>query len=74
MEKKVTYKIENGKKVRVETFANGSVYKYDTNGNIIYFKNSDGNEYWHEYDANGKLIHYKDTKGREWKQDFLQGQ
>ena len=39
---KVTYKIENGKKVKVKTYADGSVYKYDKNGNNIYYKHSDG--------------------------------
>ena len=66
---KVTYEIENGKKVKVETFFNGSVYKYDENGNIIYHKSSDGNEYWHEYDSNGNEIHFKDNHGdEEWRE------
>ena len=51
----VTYEIENGEKVKVMTCDNGSVYKYDVNGNVIYYKNSDGVEYW--YDANGNKIH-----------------
>ena len=43
---KVTYEIENGKKVKVETFANGNVYKYDTNGNCIHYKDNEGFEQW----------------------------
>ena len=62
---KVTYEIENGKKIKVKTYDNGSVYKYDANGNEIYFKNFAGYEEWYEYDANGRVIHYKDSKGYE---------
>ena len=69
MEKKVTYKIENGKKVKVETFANGNVYKYDTNGRLLHYKHSDGYEKRYEYDANGNMVHYKDSDGYEkWKE------
>ena len=35
------------------------------NGNIIYYKDSDGNEYWNEYDGNNNLIHWKNSKGSE---------
>ena len=28
---KVTYEIENGKKLKVKTYVDGSVYKYDEN-------------------------------------------
>ena len=44
----VTYEIENGEKVKVMTCDNGSVYKYDVNGNVIHYKNSDGDEAWRE--------------------------
>ena len=32
---------------------------YDENGNIIHYKNSNGNEKWYDYDENGNIIHYK---------------
>ena len=44
---KVTYEIENGKKVKVKTYADGTVKKYDKNGNKIYFRNSKGYEEWY---------------------------
>ena len=28
---------------------------YDSEGHLIHFKNSKGDEFWHDYDANGKL-------------------
>ena len=40
--------------------------QYDSNGNEIHRKNSDGYEEWCEYDSNGNLIHYKNSKGEEW--------
>jgi hypothetical protein len=33
------------------------ITKYDSNGNVIYKKNSYGNEAW--YDENGNEIHFK---------------
>ena len=62
---KVTYEIENGKKVKVITYDNVSVYKYDTNGNEIHYKDNRGYEDWSEYDAKGNLIHLKDNGGYE---------
>ena len=62
---KITYEIENGKKIKVKTYDNGSVYKYDANGNVIYYKNSDGDEAWSEYDKNGNMIHFKNSDGYE---------
>ena len=58
MEKKVTYEIENGKKVKVKTYDDGSVYKYDEKDNEIYYKDNDS-EVWKDYDANGNIIHWK---------------
>ena len=69
---KVTYEIESGKKVKVETFANGSVSKYDENGNKIYYKGSDGDEDWYEYDANGRKVHSKDSKGSEYWYEYIE--
>ena len=64
---KVTYEIENGKKVKVKTYVDGSVKKFDENGNKIYYKDSDGYEYWSEYNTNGNEIHFKDNYGdEEW--------
>ena len=44
---------------------NGNLYEYDSNGNEIHFKNSNGYEWWYDYDSNGKLIHYKNSNGYE---------
>ena len=62
---KITYEIKNGENAKVKTYADGSVYKYDKNGNNIYYKHSDGYEKWREYDTNGNVIHYKDSNGDE---------
>jgi hypothetical protein len=35
------------------------IREYDTNGNLIHFKNSAGFEYWCEYDSNGNEIYRK---------------
>ena len=46
---------------------NGNLYEYDSNGNEIHYKNSNGYEWWSEYDINGKLIHFKNSTGcEEW--------
>ena len=66
---KVTYEIENGKKVKVKTYVDGTVYKFDEKGNWIYYKESDDYEQWREYDANGNEIHFKDSYDfEEWKE------
>ena len=67
---KVTYEIENGKKVKVKTYVDGSVFKYDENDNEIYKKdNSIGIEWWTEYDAIGRCIHRWDNGGyEEWRE------
>lgn len=46
-------------------------YWYDSNGNIIHCKNSNGCEYYKEYDENNNKIHYYDNSGHEeiWKYD-----
>ena len=62
---KITYEIENGKNVKVKTYVDGRVKKFDKNGNEIYFKSSDGYEFWHEYDENGNCIHFKNSDGYE---------
>ena len=40
-------------------------YDYDTNGNLIHRKDSDGFEEWYEYNTNGNKIHYKNSDGFE---------
>lgn len=43
--------------------------EYDSNGNKIHFKDSDGYEAWYEYDSNGNRIHSKDSEGEEsWRE------
>jgi hypothetical protein len=38
---------------------------YNTNGNIIYFEDSDGYWYKKEFDQNGNLIYYESSNG-DW--------
>jgi len=46
------------------------IKKYDDNSNLIYYKDSNGFEYWKEYDDNDNLIHSKNSNGDEvWKDD-----
>ena len=67
---KVTYEIENGKKVKVKIYVDGRVYKYDENGNEIYRKDTDDNEDWKEYDSNGHMIHLEDGTGWQLWREF----
>jgi hypothetical protein len=48
----------------------GSLYLYDTNGNIIYCENSNG--YWskYEYDSNKKQIYCEYSNGYWYKQEY----
>jgi len=39
---------------------------YDSNGNVIHFKYSNGHEEWFEYDQNGNEIHWWNSKGIEY--------
>ncbi len=41
------------------------IKKYDKNNNLIYFKDSKGDELWQEYDENNNMIHHKDSNGFE---------
>jgi len=45
---------------------NGNLYEYDSNGNEIHYKNSDGFESWSKYDSHGKVIHFKNSDGYEY--------
>jgi YD repeat-containing protein len=44
---------------------NEPIFEYNDDGNCIYYKNSDGYEWWKEYDTNGNEIHCKDSHGNE---------
>jgi hypothetical protein len=37
----------------------GKLYLYDSNGNIIYYENSNGYWYKYEYDSNGNEIYFE---------------
>ena len=67
--KSLTDKLKVIRVVPKDEYVGFPVKEYDTNGNLIHYKNSDVCEEWKEYDANGNLIHYKDSDGREeWKE------
>ena len=40
-------------------------YKYDDKGNVIYKKDSNGDEYYYVYDNYGNIIYMKDNYGYE---------
>ena len=42
------------------------IKKCDENGNLIYYKNNIGYEYWQEFDKNNNCIHSKDSRGNEY--------
>jgi YD repeat-containing protein len=42
-------------------------HKYDEKGNMVYEKDSDGNEY--KYDERGNVVYEKDSDGNEYKYD-----
>ena len=45
------------------------IVEYDSNNNLIHYKDSYGYEYWNGYDSNNNLIHYKTSYGyEEWKE------
>ena len=67
---KVTYEIEDGKKVKVKTYADGSVIKYDEKGNEIYHLYTDDEEEWKEYDSEGHMIHLDDGTGWQLWREF----
>ena len=43
------------------------IIEYDTNGNVIHYKDSGGYKEWNKYDSNNNLIHYKNFDGEEWR-------
>jgi hypothetical protein len=44
-------------------FDKGPLYLYDSNGNIIYFENSNGYWWKREYDVNGNQIYFENSNG-----------
>ena len=44
-------------------FTEGSLHLYDSNGNEIYYENSDGFWYKREFDSNGNEIYYENSNG-----------
>jgi YD repeat-containing protein len=42
----------------------------DNKGNVIYHKDSCGNECWYEYDSNNNVLHYKESNGYEYWQEY----
>jgi hypothetical protein len=48
----------------------GSLYLYDSNGNIIYSEHSNG--YWskREFDSNGNITYYEDSDGYWFKYEY----
>lgn len=67
---KVTYEIENGKKIKVKTYVDGRVYKYDENGNEVYRRDNEDEEEWLEYDSEGHMIHIEDGTGWQLWREF----
>jgi hypothetical protein len=53
---------------RIVTYGNNKMF--DSNNNVIYFENSDGNWVKREYDKNNNEIYYEDSNGYWWKQEF----
>ena len=50
--------------------SSNTIREYDTNGNLIHHRTSDGYEVWCEYDNNGKCIHSRDSDGYEWWREY----
>lgn len=45
------------------------IEEYDSNGRVVYRRDSDGYERWWEYDAKGNVIYHRDSKGCEKRYD-----
>jgi len=51
----------------IKQITKGLPVQYDKNGNLIYQKDSNGNEWWYDYDSHNNLIHLKTSYGyEEW--------
>ena len=65
--KSVTNSLKVIRKISLSEFKKGlKNHKFDKNNNLIYSKDSNGDEERYEYDKNNNLIHYKNSKGYEW--------
>jgi hypothetical protein len=51
-------------------FSNGDLSLYDSNGNEIYYENSNGYWFKREYDTNGNRIYYETSDGFWSKYDY----
>lgn len=64
-----TYYYEDNKLIKETTITNDSTtekdYTYDDKGNLVYTKNSDGEEEWFKYDSGNKEIYYKNSNDYE---------
>lgn len=69
------YSQELGDRIYKEVLLNGKVLnkwlelsvieEYDVNGNLIHYKDNDGEEEWYEYDPEGHEIYYRNNEGKE---------
>lgn len=41
-------------------------FKYDDNGNLIHYRDSDNYEFWYNYDDRGNQINYQCNDGKKW--------
>ena len=48
----------------------GTCFDYDSKGNLIHCKTSDGVEWWSDYDSKGNWIHWKWSNGFEYWFDY----
>ena len=48
----------------------GSLYLYDSNGNEIYYENSNGYWFKQEFDSNGNEIYYEISNGTWYKYEY----
>jgi hypothetical protein len=62
-DKVVTDKIKIVRVVPREEYVD---FKGDDRGNLLYFKNPDGFEYWYEFDINNKCVQYKTSDSNAW--------
>ena len=46
------------------------IAKYDNFGNLVYYKDPDGYEFWKEYDSKNRLIRFKDSKGYDFQKEY----
>jgi len=51
-------------------FKEGSLYLYDSNGNLIYFEDSGGTWYKREFDSNGNIIYFESSYGYWYKREY----